>query len=808
MGTKKTNRALIRRWGGYFFAVGVVALATWLKHLAQPDIIPANIPILYVLAVVFTAFFFGLGPSILCCIISLVAFDYYFLPPIHSLISFHIFEVPIAIIFLFTGVIISYLSSNLRKKREEANKEIIVRKQKEAELVAYRENLEEMVKQRTAELKKANLDIKKDEEALRESEERFRAITETTSIHISVSRSDGTILYTNHAYNEAFGFKEGELKGHKAPELYADPADRVTLIKALEEHGILKNYEVKVRRTDGKLFWVSVSVQKIHFGDEPAIMGASIDITQRKEVEEALHQVHADLEERIHERTKELAQANKSLEVEIAGHKLAREAINAERQRFNDVLNRLPAYVVLLTTDYHVPFANRFFEERFGKSQGKRCFEYLFHRTEPCENCETYKVLKTNKPHHWEWAGPDGHNYDISDFPFTDIDGSSLILEMGLDITEQKQTQEALRQAHSELEIRVEERTKELRETRDYLDNLFNYANAPIIVWNPEFKITRFNHAFERLTGRTAEEVQGKPLDILFPDASHDESMKHILKATSGERWEVVEIPIIHVDGTVHILLWNSAHLYAPDGKAVVATIAQGQDITDRKKTEQMKDEFISLVSHELRTPMTVITGSLRTAMSEGISSGDKEILLQNAIDGADSLAAILENLLELSRYQAGRLQIHREIVEIPAVTQNVIEKLKDPVGGHRFLLDFPDDLPLVDADPMRLERILYNLIENAVKYSPEGSEIKVFSRKEKGLVITGVADKGIGISPEETSRIFELFERLGRSKSQGLGLGLVVCRRLVEAQGGKIWVESELDKGSTFYFSLPLEKK
>ena len=284
--------------------------------------------------------------------------------------------------------------------------------------------------------------------------------------------------------------------------------------------------------------------------------------------------------------------------------------------------------------------------------------------------------------------------------------------------------------------------------------------------------------------------------------------MMHIREATSGERWEVVEIPIKHKDGTIRILLWNSANLYAQDGKTVIATIAQGQDITERKKAEQLKDEFIGLVSHELRTPMTVITGSLRTAMSEGISLEDKEILLQNAIEGAGSLSAILENLLELSRYQADRLQIHTGTVNIPDIANSVIERLKDRSEDRTFLSDFPDKLPLVQADSVRVERILYNLIENAVKYSPEKSVIKVFARKDKKMVVIGVTDKGTGISPEDQGRIFELFERVGKSRSQGLGLGLVVCKRLVEAQGGQIWVESEPGKGSTFYFTLPMNGK
>jgi signal transduction histidine kinase len=266
---------------------------------------------------------------------------------------------------------------------------------------------------------------------------------------------------------------------------------------------------------------------------------------------------------------------------------------------------------------------------------------------------------------------------------------------------------------------------------------------------------------------------------------------REIFESKLGIYCEVTISPFFNKDGE----LAGSVHII--------------RDITERKKAEQMKDEFISLVSHELRTPMTVITGSLRTATTEGISREDKELLLQNAVAGADSLSAILENLLELSRYQAGRLQIHREPVNITKIVGNVIEKLRAQNGSHHFLVGSPDNLPLVDADPMRVERILYNLLENAVKYSPEGGEIKVSMREEDKMVVTGVADKGMGISAEDQGRLFELFERLGMgTMSQGLGLGLVVCKRLVEAQGGKIWVESEPGKGSLFSFSLPIHRK
>ncbi|MFZ1936200.1 MAG: GAF domain-containing protein, partial [Thermoguttaceae bacterium] len=140
----------------------------------------------------------------------------------------------------------------------------------------------------------------------------------------------------------------------------------------------------------------------------------------------------------------------------------AAEAMKVERERFNTLLDMLPAYVVLLSPDYHIPFANRFFEERFGKSQGRRCYEYLFNRSEPCENCETYKVFKTGQPHRWEWTGPDGRNYDIHDFPFSDADGSRLIMEVGLDVTESKRAEGELQTYRHHLEELVAERTEQL----------------------------------------------------------------------------------------------------------------------------------------------------------------------------------------------------------------------------------------------------------------------------------------------------------------------------------------------------------
>jgi PAS domain S-box-containing protein len=149
----------------------------------------------------------------------------------------------------------------------------------------------------------------------------------------------------------------------------------------------------------------------------------------------------------------------------------------------------------------------------------------------------------------------------------------------------QVMAQQIQEQLQAEIKLRQSEESE--WETRDYLDKLIGYANAPIIVWDPQFRITRFNHAFEDLTNLKAEEILGKEIDLLFPEDRRAECLGHIKRTTGGERWEVIEIPILHRDGSVRTVLWNSATIYSPDSKTAIATIAQGQDITERKWAEE-----------------------------------------------------------------------------------------------------------------------------------------------------------------------------------------------------------------------------
>jgi len=270
------------------------------------------------------------------------------------------------------------------------------------------------------------------------------------------------------------------------------------------------------------------------------------------------------------------------------------------------------------------------------------------------------------------------------------------------------------------------------------------------------------------------------------------------------------EISIVRKDGEVQHLAVSRAEV-TWNGERQFQVLYQ--DITERKKLDQLKDEFIGLVSHELRTPLTVITGAVNTVLTEGARLSPKEThqLLQDAALETDSLSHLLGNLLELSRVQANRLLLNTEAVSVIRVIQDTVDKIRRQSLAHQFILDIPKKLPAVYADQLRLERILYNLIDNAVKYSPQGGEVRVFVKPEEERLVIGISDQGIGISLSDQAKLFGPFQRVEQSKLdgiRGLGLGLLVSRRLVEAHGGRIWLESEPERGSTFFFTLPLSRR
>jgi signal transduction histidine kinase len=310
------------------------------------------------------------------------------------------------------------------------------------------------------------------------------------------------------------------------------------------------------------------------------------------------------------------------------------------------------------------------------------------------------------------------------------------------------------------------------------------------------------------LLGYRKEELKTMNVNELLTDVFPVQLSSYDRDLTSSMKLEY-ELEFIHHNGEL-IPMWTKISPVYDSSSNILEFLMYLRDVTERKKVDQLKDEFINLVSHEFRSPLTVIIGAVNTVLSEEgrLSPEETRQLLRDAAAEADELSHLLGNLLELSRSQANRLLLHPEPINVRVIIQQAIEIISGQSSTHRYILNFPDDIPQVHADQTRVERILHNLLENAVKYSPEGSEIKVTAKPQGEYVIIAVTDQGIGISPEEQARLFRPFERLEEFRptgTTGTGLGLIVCERLVEAHGGRIWIESEPGQGSTFSFILPL---
>jgi PAS domain S-box-containing protein len=330
--------------------------------------------------------------------------------------------------------------------------------------------------------------------------------------------------------------------------------------------------------------------------------------------------------------------------------------------------------------------------------------------------------------------------------------------------------------------------------------------NEGAITMSPEGTILYSNHYFARMMRDHLNRVIGASIfDFVNPES------RNLLAALLGQENSRAEISLRSSDGTQVPAYIAINRLQLDDLNSICAVIT---DLTQQKQSEEvirtgkLKDEFIGMVSHEIKTPLTVIIGALSTVTAEGVTQPEARELLKDAVAHADILTNIVDNLLELSRSQADRLVLQKEPTDIEIVTRIVVDKLRLKSTIHQLIIDIPSGLPIVDVDPLRVERVLYNLVDNAIKYSPNGGEVKISARREKENLVVCVSDEGLGIAPDDQPRLFRKFQRLDvmvKKSIQGVGLGLNVCRILVEAHGGQIWVESKKGKGSNFCFTIPL---
>jgi PAS domain S-box-containing protein len=333
---------------------------------------------------------------------------------------------------------------------------------------------------------------------------------------------------------------------------------------------------------------------------------------------------------------------------------------------------------------------------------------------------------------------------------------------------------------------------------------LANIADG-IVAVDREGKVVLWNAAAEEITGIPQEEAIGRTTaQVLQRQLSSDDE-----EAPGGQR--LVSIP--RGSGEVWLSL-SEAVMRDPLG-AVAGRIFAFRDISADRMVEQVKSDFVAAVSHELRTPLTSIYGFAETLLRQDIPFGeeDRRTFLRYIASESERLTEIVDQLLNVARLDAGDLHVEVDRIDLGSVVSEVVGTAAESDGnnGHRFEIDLPDEPLAAQADPDKVRQVFSILVENALRYSPAGGTVTVGARRHADRVEVRVVDQGMGIPAAEREWIFRKFyraESAARDGAAGTGLGLFIAKELVNAMGGRIWVDSTEGEGSSFGFELPAARE
>jgi two-component system phosphate regulon sensor histidine kinase PhoR len=356
-----------------------------------------------------------------------------------------------------------------------------------------------------------------------------------------------------------------------------------------------------------------------------------------------------------------------------------------------------------------------------------------------------------------------------------------------------------LRQVFNLMSDRLRQQIDDLKMERATLDTVLQKMTDGVIIVDEEGKVQLVNAAAVKMFSIAKEATTGMPL---IEVVRHHQPVEMWQQCQSSGKTQRVDFEIgqrLSLQG-----------IATPLGPAMSgSTLLLFQDLTHQRQTEAMRRDFISNVSHELRTPLAALK-----ALTETLQGGALEDppaahrFLEQMETEVDSLSLMVSELLELSRIESGRVPLNMSATAPQEIVNPAVERLRLQAERANLSLTVacPDNLPNVQADGVRIQQVLVNLLHNAIKFTPSGGQVTVSVSQQENELRFGVSDTGIGIAAEDLPRIFERFYKADRSRaSSGTGLGLAIARHLVEAHGGRIWVESKPGEGSSFYFTIPV---
>jgi PAS domain S-box-containing protein len=331
-----------------------------------------------------------------------------------------------------------------------------------------------------------------------------------------------------------------------------------------------------------------------------------------------------------------------------------------------------------------------------------------------------------------------------------------------------------------------------------------------VVVVDADGRVAYANTAAERLSRAGRDELTGRPLDDAMPlrDGAGNPwwACSERLRRLRGVRGVPArELALDMGDGPPTPVDLTATFLRDGDGR-VVQAVCVLRDASARHRVDSQRGELISTLSHELRSPLTSVKGFTSTLLHrwERFSEDQKREMLATVNMDADRVTRLIRELLDVSRIDAGRLELRRQEFDLAAMAAGIAGRFELQHDRHRFQVSFPNGFPPVYADPDKVEQVLTNLVENAVKYS-QGGTVTVTGSATDDAVEVAVRDQGVGIPTDQLPLIFtKFYRRAGQGAPTGTGLGLFIARGLVEAHGGRIWADSAPGRGSELRFRLP----
>ncbi len=676
---------------------------------------------------------------------------------------------------------------------------------------------------------------KKAEDALRESEERFRTLTQAALEALVVSEG-GEILEVNRAYTEMFGYEPQEMIGREA--LIGIAPESRDLVRKNIASGYREPYEAVCLRKDGSRFDAEIRGRPYSYRDRYVRITAIRDITERKRAEQEIKELNESLERRIAERTRQL-------EAAVAETRSSEERYSLVVEASNDGI-----------WDWDLRENSLYWNDRLYKILGlsraaleptPRRFLGLVH---PDDRRRVRRELKAHLEHGQEYSMEFRLRHASGGYRYCEGRGKAQRDENGEPIRMAGAVSDITERKRAEEELRLRDRAVAASSNGIVLSDM-RQPDEPIVYTNP---------AFEAMTGYTAEEVLGRNCRFLQGPERDQPALAKLRRAIREERPCTVVLRNYKKDGTLFYNELSVSPVRDEEGK-LTHFVGVQNDVTARKKAEEevrelnrtlearveertaqlrdtvsqlqaareaaeaankAKSEFLANMSHEIRTPMNGVIGMTELLLDTNLDAEQQEYA-ETVRRSGDALLTIINDILDFSKVEAGKLELESVEFGLVGVVDEVMALLAERAHAKGLeLASFvePEAPALVRGDPGRLRQVLTNIVGNAVKFTEEGEVVLyvepvaasrgAIPRNGKVEIRFEVRDTGIGMTEEQRARLFQSFTQADASTTRrygGTGLGLVISKQLVEMMGGEIGVRSEPGAGSTFWFTVKLEQ-